>query len=331
MAASFNLAGIGLVLVLFLDEIFISFSSITPIQRSYSNYGVYDADFVDTKPNELLFDAYYQGPSEGFEQILWGYHDPIGPNMWPYLFADECAQRRQSPINIVTARAVRASIPQVILFGYNARPNKMKAFNNGHIIKFKVKGVQKVPHSMTQSDATSYDIEDIHFHWGSHNFQGSEHTLDGRRFAAEMHIVHKLRGKTFSESAKLNGGVTVLGVFIDVGPDDNPAYEPLIESLQHIIYKNDTHKFMYNYPLRSLLPSNTKEFMRYEGSLTTPMCDEIVLWTLFRHPVQISWRQIVQLRGLHRTRRDEMPPLPMTDNWRPTQPLNGRAVYRVGF
>lgn len=54
----------------------------------------------------------------------------------------------------------------------------------------------------------------------------------------QMHIVHKLRGKTFSQAALITGGVTVLGVFIEIGGEDNPAYQPLIESLQHIIYKS---------------------------------------------------------------------------------------------
>ncbi|XP_071835730.1 carbonic anhydrase 7-like [Apostichopus japonicus] len=308
---------------------FISFTAISPITKSFSKT---DADVVDLQPNDLRFDAYDQGPSEGFEQILWGYHDPVGPDMWPYMFADHCAGRRQSPVALMTATSIRATIRQVLLYGYNAWPNKMKAFNNGHIVKFKVKGnYETPPAAMTQGAATSYDIEDIHFHWGSHNFQGSEHTLDGKRFPAEMHIVHKLRDKTIAESAAINGGIAVLGIFIDIAAEDNPAFQPMIDSLQHIIYKNDTYRFTFDYPLRSLLPSSTKEFFRYEGSLTTPMCNEIVLWTIFKSPVYISWRQLVQLRALHRTRGTQRPPLPMTDNWRPTQPLNGRVVYRVGF
>lgn len=146
-----------------------------------------------------------------------------------------------------------------------------------------------------------------------------------------MHIVHKLRGQSFAQSAATKGGIAVLGVFLDIGPVDNPAYQPLIDSFQHIIYKNDTHPFTYDFPLRSLLPSNTQQFFRYQGSLTTPMCNEIVLWSIFRNPVTLSWRQVVQLRALKRTYRSEMPPLPMTDNWRPIQLLNDRPVYKVGF
>lgn len=53
-----------------------------------------------------------------------------------------------------------------------------------------------------------------------------------------MHIVHKLRGKTLEESAAIKGGIAVLGVFLEIGPRNNPAFQPMIDSLQHIIYKS---------------------------------------------------------------------------------------------
>ena len=30
----------------------------------------------------------------------------------------------------------------------------------------------------------------MHAHWGSRHGQGSEHALDGKKFDAELHIVH---------------------------------------------------------------------------------------------------------------------------------------------
>ena len=70
--------------------------------------------------------------------------------------------------------------------------------------------------------------------------------------------------------------------------------------------------------LSSLLPDNTREFYRYKGSLTTPACNEVVIWTLFRHKVKISssqvspahddvikWKQFPRywpfVRGIHRS------------------------------
>ncbi len=34
-------------------------------------------------------------------------------------------------------------------------------------------------------------MENFHFHWGSMDAQGSEHTVNRRRFPMEMHLVHR--------------------------------------------------------------------------------------------------------------------------------------------
>ena len=52
-------------------------------------------------------------------------------------------------------------------------------------------------------------------------------------------------------------------------------------SLEKVQHKDDT-KNIQPFPLEKLLPENTDMFYRYEGSLTTPTCDEIVVWTVFK-------------------------------------------------
>ena len=38
--------------------------------------------------------------------------------------------------------------------------------------------------------AKPYQLLQLHFHWGSSDKWGSEHTINKRRFSLEMHLVH---------------------------------------------------------------------------------------------------------------------------------------------
>ena len=44
--------------------------------------------------------------------------------------------------------------------------------------------------------------------------------------------------------------------------------------------------------MMDLLPSNRTKFYRYNGSLTTPLCNEAVTWTVFANAVEISAEQV---------------------------------------
>ena len=49
----------------------------------------------------------------------------------------------------------------------------------------------------------------------------------------------------------------------------------------------------YAVPLSDLLPYSTRTFYRYNGSLTTPGCNEDVIWTIFDTPIGVSERQVL--------------------------------------
>ena len=44
--------------------------------------------------------------------------------------------------------------------------------------------------------------------------------------------------------------------------------------------------------LQDLMPWNTNDFYRYDGSLTTPNCNEVVTWTIFLETVKITHKQV---------------------------------------
>ena len=86
-------------------------------------------------------------------------------------------------------------------------------------------------------------------------------------------------------------------------------------------------------PLSELLPYDTNEFFRYDGSLTTPepevdgtACAEIVRWTVFHNPVKVAKYQLEELYKLT-TNGGATPGLPLKNNFKPISPLGDRKLY----
>ena len=51
---------------------------------------------------------------------------------------------------------------------------------------------------------------------------------------------------------------------------------------------NDIPSFRFD----SLLPTDKTKFHRYNGSLTTPTCNEAVTWTVFKDAVEMSQARV---------------------------------------
>ena len=111
-----------------------------------------------------------------------------------------CAGDRQSPIDIITSGTVEYSGDDMLEFSISYC-DKIDGYfkNNGHTLQFDIddgSGMQGGP-NMTDSYITGGPLEmkyyfwQFHFHWGgSGSVNGSEHTVDGQAFPAEVHLVH---------------------------------------------------------------------------------------------------------------------------------------------
>ena len=107
----------------------------------------------------------------------------VGPHNWK----EACSTgKRQSPIDIETAKVfVDKELGTFTLKNYNKTLNKnFTASNNGHALEM------SFPHRVYNVSGGGlngiYTTVQFHFHWGANNMVGSEHTVDGKEYAAEV-------------------------------------------------------------------------------------------------------------------------------------------------
>ncbi|XP_072171213.1 carbonic anhydrase-related protein 10-like [Diadema setosum] len=172
-----------------------------------------------------------------------------------------------------------------------------------------------------------YRLTEIRLHFGEQDSVGSEHTVGGRAFPGELQLIFYNENfyESFEEAKTSPNGLAIVGLFIKEGNMTGRELGKLtgIRVLQRLVFKGSALNVTgLSVPL--LLPE-TKEYMTYEGSLTTPMCAETVTWILFNKPVYLTHYQLESLRELLRTRRSE-PVKRILRNYRPPQRMGTRTV-----
>jgi len=255
----------------------------------------------------------------------WGYGGDNGPSMWHIV--EGCAYpiavegNRQSPIDVQTNKVEVCEELGELKYMYDAK-NCMCVENTG--ASWKVDVNSDGSHlSGGPLGSDNYQLVQFHAHWGGENGRGSEHTVDGKMFSAELHLVHyNVKYGSFGEAADKPDGLAVLGMLIKVGGADHPEFGTLCDLLKQIPKKGDKVDICAPMDPANFLPRN-KSYYTYLGSLTTPPLFESVTWILFKQPIEISQAQIRILRDLRFG--DEQSEC-MRDNYRPVCPLKGRVV-----
>ncbi|XP_036059942.1 carbonic anhydrase 2-like [Onychomys torridus] len=163
----------------------------------------------------------------------------------------------------------------------------------------------------------------FHFHWGSSDGHGSEHTVNKTKYAAELHLVHwNTKYSDFGKAAQQPHGLAVLGLFQKIGPATK-GLQKVLDALGSIKTKGKSATFT-NFSPRSLLPGNLDHWT-YPSSLTTPPLLECVTWIVLKEPITGSSEQMSLFRKLNFNSEGEPEEL-MVDNWRPAQPLKNRKI-----
>uniref|UniRef100_A0A673JLH6 Carbonic anhydrase n=1 Tax=Sinocyclocheilus rhinocerous TaxID=307959 RepID=A0A673JLH6_9TELE len=219
----------------------------------------------------------------------WGYGAQDGPEQWAESFPIANGPR-QSPIDIVPTQAQHDPSLKQLKLKYDPATTK-DILNNGR--SFQV--------DFTDDDSSStlaggpvigiYRLRQFHFHWGSSDDKGSEHTIAGNRFPCELHLVHwNTKYPNFGEAASKPDGLAVVGVFLKIG-SANPRLQKVLDALDDIRSKGRQTTFS-NFDPKTLLPA-ALDFWTYEGSLTTPPLLESVTWIILKDPVSVSSAQVL--------------------------------------
>ncbi|XP_057624283.1 carbonic anhydrase 12 isoform X1 [Chionomys nivalis] len=256
----------------------------------------------------------------------WTYVGATGEKNWSKKYPS-CGGFLQSPIDLHSdILQYDASLTPLQFQGYNASAEKLlNLTNDGHSVRLNLNSDMYIQGLQPYQ----YRAEQLHLHWGNPNDpRGSEHTVSGKHFAAELHIVHYNSDlyPDFSAASNKSEGLAVLAVLIEIGAI-NPSYDKIFSHLQHVKYKGQQVRIP-GFNIEELLPESPDEYYRYVGSLTTPPCYPTVLWTVFRNPVQISQDQLLALEtALYFTHMDDPSPREMVNNFRQVQKFDERLVY----
>ncbi|XP_012886952.1 PREDICTED: carbonic anhydrase 15-like [Dipodomys ordii] len=283
----------------------------------------------------LLFFLEVQLVVRSNSEDAWCYdsQDPkCGPTHWKEL-APACGGPTQSPINIDLRLVQRNSTLGPFIFrGYNSvPPGPWTLENDGHTVLLHVDaGLQD--HLEIRGGglpSPAYRLLQLHFHWGAWRHTGSEHSLNGQRHSMEMHLVHmNIKYQSMAEARSHANGIAVLAVLLEEQDLENPNFSTIVASLTNVSLPGVSN-LTSTFPLASLLPgtSGLSRYYRYMGSLTTPGCEPSVLWTVFENTVPIGRSQVAQFQTVPQTQLPGLHPRPLTDNFRPQQPLGGRRIW----
>ncbi|XP_062923313.1 carbonic anhydrase 7 isoform X1 [Mobula hypostoma] len=258
-------------------------------------------------------------------QSCWGYGDDNGPLNW-YKYFPFAQGDRQSPINIVPAEAVYNAELQPLSVAYSGC-SSMAICNNGHSVVVEFEDCNDKTVISGGPLERPYRLKQFHFHWGQKDDQqGSEHTVNGRSYPGELHLVHwnSTKYNTFGEAAVEADGLAVIAVFLETG-DRHAHLHRLTDALYMVKFKETEAQFKDFNP-QCLLPK-CRDYWTYTGSLTTPPLHESVTWIVFREPIAVSEKQMDKFRMLLFSGETESQKLQMVDNYRPPQPLKGRTVF----
>ncbi|KAL2239423.1 UNVERIFIED_CONTAM: Alpha carbonic anhydrase 7 [Sesamum indicum] len=221
----------------------------------------------------------------------------IGPSNWGKIRPEwsQCnSGRLQSPIDLLNQRVEEVSHLGRLKRNYN--PSNATLINRGHDMMLRWRNDA----GHIQINGTLYHLRQCHWH------SPSEHTINGKRFDMETHLVHESDDKR----------TAVIGIMYKIGRPD--AFLSMLKrDFEAIVETRDVERTV-GVVNPKLVELGSRKYYRYMGSLTVPPCTQDIIWTMVKKVRTVTREQVELIReAVHD--ESEM-------NARPIQPMNERPI-----
>jgi carbonic anhydrase len=208
---------------------------------------------------------------------------PRGPSHWEGV----CATGKfQSPIDIRQAQKV-SMVPLKLEYGRIGLDIVNDCNDRRMVLRFPDNNWLKV-------GKKPYFLSEVDFH------APAENAVDGKRARMAIHLIHLSPESVF----------LVMEIPVMAGKE-NPVFKTVLEHLPEPGKENRVEGVTIN--AIDFLPAD-RRYYRFQGSLTTPICNDGVTWMVMKNPIEFSEAQIAAYERHYR------------NTARPIQPLNGRPV-----
>ncbi|XP_051120764.1 alpha carbonic anhydrase 7-like [Andrographis paniculata] len=234
---------------------------------------------------------------EDEKEFSYDENSEIGPAHWGEIHEEwkKCnIGKMQSPIDMTNERVQIVSHLGRLKRFY--KPANATLINRGHDMMIRWgNGAGHI-----EINGSLYQLRQCHWH------TPSEHTINGRRFDMEVHLVHQTN----------DNRTAVIGIMYKIGRPDS-FLSMMKHNLKAIADTRDVEKTIGIIDPR-LIKFGSRKYYRYIGSLTTPPCTQDIIWTIVKKIRTVTREQVVTIRDAVHDESER--------NARPVQSIHDRHV-----
>ncbi|CAL1301834.1 unnamed protein product [Larinioides sclopetarius] len=260
---------------------------------------------------------------EADNKYPWSYHGTDnGPSNWGKSYP-ACEKEFQSPMELKNELADDSIFKAIEFEGFDQPVTKATVQNMGWTVMITLgDDVQRAMKWMNRT----FDLRNIHFHFGTESDPGAENVINGVRHTMEIQY--------YVYQKELDVKV-ILSTFMDVDDDNYSALDPITEVLSEVMYRNDSTELKSDLYLSNLLPkiSSVEDYyFLYDGFKAIPPCVPVYLWVIYKDVGKVGKDQLDTFNALYSVEKDDASDdCLMGPNYRPLQKRDNRIMFTAPY